>query len=242
TSGDIRDKLNKPLIMISFLTEDLELEHIEKEVFVALKDINESHLDLLKHIKSPTESVLKLAAEASEEEGQPERTYKFLALYFKAVVQEQSLYMKTEEMFSEATKAIDSIMDIVKPERSEEPVVKDAARIFESLLKNEIKKMENLKQEDILKNTEVIQTAIRKIEDALIFALDEENENKIKDLVIESKEEIHIIFVKNELMTGKTNILKDLRIIKTILAEITPDSIEAYISTARSFKANQSDL
>jgi len=235
---NIRDNFSRIFSAISHHGTHNELAEIEEGMGNFFKEFD-IYTKLLEHIKAPTEDVLELALTITEDIG-PEDTYRFLALYFNAIVKGQEIKIKEQELYAKVIESANLILEEVNPEKQESDEDTDAARILEELLKDEIGKIKDLEQEDILKKTDLIQSTVRIMEDMIDrFYEDEHNIKKFLDL---GKDDIYITFTKYAISHGKTSILENLRIIKTILAEITPGSIKAYIESARSLKANQLNL
>jgi len=242
-SYDLRDKWGKPVTLIIPLWEDLELEYIEDKVSKFVKGMDD-YIELLKNIESPTEDVLRLAQEKLETERGAEDTYRFLALYYNTIIKKQDIITKPD-LYSKVNESIKLIIEQVDQKQEEKDTDRDTTFILKTVLKDELEIMKGLNIEELFNKAETIQSTIRKIEDVLA-EIDDKNEDKNKEyiekIIGKDKDETHILFVGFELLGRKRVILQNLRIIKTLLAELARSSIEAYIATAEASRLTLENL
>lgn len=237
-SYDLQDKFGKPFTPLAYLFGDEEVEVLEEKFkeFIEKIDI---YLHLLEDIKSPTRDVLDVAQEMSESEGQPEYSYRFLSYYYLTIVENQTIELQPVTLQDKLIEIVKLIAEDVSIEKEGDEIGVQVAKVFRAVLKDDLQIILDLEKENILTKAKDVQGRIRTIEDKIKTLLNSEVIDQTLKNTLESED---TTLVKYSIESTNGEILKNLRILRTILVEIKPVSIKGYIEAVANTESNLTNL
>ncbi|MDP8230356.1 MAG: hypothetical protein P9L93_04545 [Candidatus Gorgyraea atricola] len=226
---DLDDRLGKPLMHFGNLIENETVGNLEQKIRRVVEK-NDVYLQLLEDIKSPTEKVLTAAETMLEANIEPEKTYKFLAYYYRMKMQGQTVKVKPA-LYDAIIENIALISDkVFIKEKEADNIDMQVARVYKAVFGDILQSLLNLNKKDIFNKAEQTQSVIRKLEDNIEDRFKKDNVEQItKDILGLTEEDNSFNFVVSVIHTDRDRFLENLRIIKTLLTEIKPASIKSYI-------------